>query len=103
MTLGGLGVWMEHSIFTGHIPAFRVRVLDTVGAGDTFTGAFVTRLVGGWGPREAAIFASAAAAIAVTRRGAQAGIPVLGEVEKFLQENALEQSAPHDRPPSARC
>jgi ribokinase len=103
VTLGGLGVWIEHSLFTGHIPAFRVPVLDTVGAGDTFIGAFVTRLAGGAEPREVGIFASAAAAIAVTRRGAQAGIPALGEVEAFFRENiSAEASAPGDHPP-ARC
>ena len=103
VTLGGQGVWVEHSLFTGHIPAFLVPVLDTVGAGDTFIGAFVTRLAGGAGPREAGIFASAAAAIAVTRRGAQAGIPALGEVEAFLRDSASPRASPPGDHPPARC
>jgi ribokinase len=57
--------------------------VDTVGAGDTFIGAFVVRIVEGADVREAAHFGCAAAAIAVTRRGAQTSIPTRVEVEQF--------------------
>ncbi len=85
VTLGANGVWLDTPQFTGHVPGFKVQAVDTVGAGDTFIGAFVTRLVEGTEPREAARFGCAAAAIAVTRRGAQASIPTRVEVEKFLR------------------
>ncbi|MBI3876973.1 MAG: ribokinase [Verrucomicrobia bacterium] len=85
VTLGANGVWLDSQQFTGHVHGFKVRAVDTVGAGDTFIGAFVTRLVEGAEPREAARFGCAAAAIAVTRRGAQASIPTRVEVEKFLR------------------
>jgi ribokinase len=62
------------------------NVLITVGAGDTFIGAFVTRLVEGAAAQEAARFSCAAAALAVTRRGAQAGIPFRAEVEEWLRD-----------------
>ncbi len=81
VTLGADGVWLDTPEFAGHIPGVRVQAVDTVGAGDTFIGAFVTRLVEGAEAREAARFACAAAAIAVTRRGAQASIPTRAEVE----------------------
>jgi ribokinase len=85
VTLGAEGAWITSSSFTGHILAPKVEALDTVGAGDTFIGAFAARLVEGSGAREAARFACAAAALAVTRRGAQAGIPTRAEVEAFVK------------------
>jgi len=84
VTLGANGVWLDTPEFTGHVPGFKVKAVDTVGAGDTFIGAFVARLVDGTGVREAARFACAAAALAVTRRGAQASIPTRSEVEEWL-------------------
>jgi ribokinase len=86
ITLGPDGAWLEMDSFTGHVPAFKVEAIDTVGAGDTFTGAFVTRLVEGAAPRDAARFGCAAAALSVTRRGAQAGIPLRAEVEAWLRD-----------------
>jgi ribokinase len=88
VTLGAQGVWLATKDFTGHVPAFAVTALDTVGAGDAFIGAFAARIVEGADVREAARFGCAAAAIAVTRRGAQASIPSRAEVEKFLASNA---------------
>jgi len=84
ITLGVNGVWLDTPQHRHHLPAFKVEAVDTVGAGDTFIGAFVTKLVEGADAREAARFGCAAAAIAVTRRGAQASIPTRAEVEKFL-------------------
>jgi ribokinase len=69
---------------TNRVPAFAVDAIDTVGAGDCFNGAFAVALLEGRDPRDAAQFASAAAAISVTRRGAQASMPSRSEVESFL-------------------
>ena len=85
VTLGEAGVWLETPDFTGHVPGFTVSSVDSVAAGDTFIGAFITRLVEGADPRDAARFACAAAAISVTRRGAQASIPLRSEVEAWLR------------------
>lgn len=69
------------------IPGFRVEVTDTTAAGDTFNGALVTGLLEDL-PLESAIkFAHAAAAISVTRFGAQTSIPTREEVEEFLVKN----------------
>lgn len=84
ITLGNSGAWLDTPSFTGHVPAFAVEAVDTVGAGDTFIGAFVSRLVEGATPLEATRFGCAAAALAVTRRGAQAGISTRAEAETFL-------------------
>jgi len=86
VTLGAAGVWIEAAEFFGHVPGFAVRAVDTVAAGDTFIGAFVTRLVEGADPRDAARFACAAAAISVTRPGAQASVPRRSEVDAWLRE-----------------
>ena len=85
ITLGSRGAWLHSKSFTGHIPGLAVRAVDAVGAGDTFIGAFVTRLVEGAAPRDAAHFACAAAAMAVTRHGAQAAIPWRAEVNAFVK------------------
>lgn len=86
VTLGANGLWLDTASYLGHIASFSVGAVDTVGAGDTFIGAFVTRLTEGVKPEEAARFGCAAAAIAVTRRGAQASIPIRTEVEGFLTQ-----------------
>ena len=78
----------------GWVPAFKADVIDTVGAGDCFNGAFAVGLLEGPGmlladkdPWAAARFASAAAAISVSRRGAQASMPSRAEVEEFLAKH----------------
>jgi len=57
------------------IPAFGVRAVDTVGAGDTFVGALAAALAAGVPAAEAVRAAAAAGATAATRPGAQAGMP----------------------------
>jgi ribokinase len=87
VTLGANGLWLDTGSYTGHIASFAVEAVDTVGAGDTFIGTFVARLTEGAKPPEAARFGCAAAAIAVTRRGAQASIPTRVEVDDFLRQH----------------
>jgi ribokinase len=67
-------------------PAFRVKALDTTGAGDTFLGYFLARIDLGAPVDEALAIAMAAAAIQVTRVGAVAAIPELSEVLAFQAE-----------------
>ena len=69
------------------VPSFPVEAVDTVGAGDCFNGAFAVALLEGLEPWAAARFASAAAAISVTRKGAQAAMPSRAEVDAFLAEH----------------
>jgi len=72
----------------GWVPPFKVQAIDTVAAGDCFNGAFAVGLLEGRDPLAAARFANAAAAICVTRRGAQASMPMRAEVDKFLEEQS---------------
>jgi ribokinase len=69
------------------VPAFKADVIDTVGAGDCFNGAFAVGLLEGLDPWAAARFASAAAALSVSRRGAQASMPSRAEVDEFLAKH----------------
>jgi len=87
ITLGAAGVWVDSDEFLGHLPGFRVAVVDTVGAGDAFMGAFVSRLIAGDPVYEAAVFGMAAGALAVTRPGAQSGLPTASEVREFLRDH----------------
>lgn len=83
-TLGARGscVWSAD----GHRvqPAFPVASVDTTAAGDTFCGALAAALVRGEALPQALRFASAAAALATTRAGAQASVPDRAEVEHLL-------------------
>ncbi len=67
-------------------PGFRVQAIDTIAAGDTFNGALVTALLEGTALPEAIRFAHAAAAIAVTRKGAQPSVPWRTEIDEFLAQ-----------------
>jgi ribokinase len=69
------------------IPAFTVTSVDTTAAGDAFAGAFAVALMRGSNPREAVRFASAVAAISVTRHGAQPSMPTNPEVLSFLNDH----------------
>jgi sulfofructose kinase len=66
------------------MPAFAVEAVDTLGAGDTFHGAFALALAEGRDIQAAMRFAAAAAAIKCTRFGGIEGAPLRGEVEAFL-------------------
>ncbi|WP_163971160.1 ribokinase [Oceanobacillus halotolerans] len=72
------------------IPSFQVEVRDTTGAGDTFNGALARSLGEGASLKEAIYKANAAAAISVTKVGAQGGMPTKEEVEKFIKEQNQE-------------
>ena len=86
VTLGGQGAWLQMAEWVGHVPTLPVQPVDTTAAGDTFIGAFVARRGEGVGVREAARFACAAAAISVTRHGAQPSVPTRAEVLAALYE-----------------
>jgi len=75
ITLGAQGVLAAYDDELRHYPAQKVKPVDTTGAGDTFVGGFGAALAGGAAPDEAIRFGQAAAAIAVTREGAQDAIP----------------------------
>ncbi|MGF1815471.1 ribokinase [Vibrio splendidus] len=87
ITLGAKGVWVSDEESKGELIAgFRVEATDTTAAGDTFNGALVTGLLEDMPLERAIKFAHAAAAISVTRFGAQTSIPSRAETDAFLSE-----------------
>lgn len=82
-TLGEAGALLVTGETAQVIPTLRVRAVDTTAAGDTFNGAFVTALAEGKSEAEAIAFGNRAAAISVTRKGAQTSIPTRKEVEEY--------------------
>jgi ribokinase len=67
-------------------PARRVTAVDTTAAGDAWNGAFAVALAEGRSIADAGLFATAAATVSVTRKGAQPGMPTRREVESFLAD-----------------
>lgn len=86
VTDGGDGVYSNWQGRITHHPAFAVEQVDTLGAGDTWHGAFAFALCDGLSQLDAIRFASAAAAIKVTRIGGPLGAPTKPEVLAFLKE-----------------
>jgi ribokinase len=96
VTLGARGCCARESGRLLLQPAFRVQPIDTTGAGDTFCGALVAALSRAAALPAALRFASAAAAIASTRLGAQSSIPARTEVEAFLYSRDPAAEGQHD-------
>lgn len=86
ITLGSRGVWLSEQGNGQRIAGFRVQAVDTIAAGDTFNGALVTALLEGQTLAKAVRFAHGAAAIAVTRAGAQPSVPWRHEIDDFLAQ-----------------
>ena len=85
VTLGATGALAATRDGGGHLaPAPKVEPVDTVGAGDCFCGAMSVAMADGEPMPAALRFATHAAAIAVTRHGAQASMPYLDEVRALL-------------------
>jgi len=85
LKLGSRGVYLaDYDGLDRQIDAFPVRAVDTTAAGDAFNGAFATALMLGNKSIESARFATAAAAISVTRAGAQPSLPNMEEVLQML-------------------
>ena len=66
-------------------PAFRVQAVDTTSAGDTFVGALAVAVCSSMEMEAALAFAAMAAALAVTKTGAQPSIPTLREIQEFAK------------------
>ncbi len=88
ITLGEQGVYVEAPRVHAHVPAFPVRAVDTTAAGDVFNGVLAVALAEGKPLLEAVRFANAAAAISVTRLGAQPSAPTRAEIEQFLKQHS---------------
>jgi ribokinase len=85
-TLGPAGAFLLSEDYTGMISAPKVKAVDSTAAGDTFSGAFAVAVGNGYRIENAVRFANFAAALSVTRFGAQNSIPAEKEVLEFLEK-----------------
>jgi ribokinase len=83
VTLGAQGSLFANGARSQHFPAPTVQAVDTTAAGDTFVGGFAAALAEGKSESDAIRFGQLAAALSVTRAGAQPSIPTLTDVQGF--------------------
>jgi len=84
ITLGKKGALVSTSEYTELVPGFQLETVDTTAAGDVFNGTLCVTLANGKSLLEATRFANAAAALSVTKLGAQRSIPNAQEISTFL-------------------
>lgn len=95
ITLGKKGAWVSQinafqEIKGELIPGYRVKAIDTIGAGDTFNGVLVTALLEGKSLLQSVRLAHAAGALAVTKKGAYPAIPWREAIDQFYLQNSIE-------------
>lgn len=91
LTFGKKGAYFSYAGQTIFQPAFQVKTIDSTGAGDTFTGFFITEFLKNKDPKAALRYASAAAALSVGKKGASSSIPANAEVQEFLERVGIGQ------------
>ncbi len=89
VTLGANGALVVTHESTAHIPSFKVNVVDTTAAGDSFIGGFAAKLMESGSLladsiQSAVRYGCACGALAATKFGAQPSLPTKEEVEKFI-------------------
>jgi len=87
ITMGSRGVYAASADLRELIPAFEVEAVDTTAAGDVFSGALAVALAEGMSLTKAALFANAAAALSVTKMGAQPSAPHRAEIDDLLRRD----------------
>jgi ribokinase len=92
ITLGARGAFVAGAESRGLAPGFSVHAVDSTGAGDVFNGALAVALGEGKDIWDAVNFANAAAAISVTKLGAQPSIPRRKEIDRFLSGHTPSQA-----------
>ena len=84
--MGAKGAFFDGPEVSGFVPAFKVKAIDTVAAGDAFNAGLAVALVEGKNIPEAVRWGAAAGAIATTRQGAMPAMPYRDELLKLLDE-----------------
>ena len=84
--LGSRGAFMRYGEDRAYQEAFRVRVVDTTGAGDAFNAGFVAALCNGKSREEGLLWGTGVAALKIQSKGARAGLPTLKDLTAFLHE-----------------
>ncbi len=89
VTDGAKGVWHLEGAKAVHTPAFHINVVDTLGAGDIWHGAFAMHLAEGFSDQQSIVFANAVSALKCTRFGGRKGTPSRDEVMAFLASQGV--------------
>lgn len=92
ITLGKRGsiTWADGAVFRQS--AFKVKAVDTTGAGDVFHGGYIYGLLEGWDIKKTVEFASAFAALKCLKPGGRSGIPTLSRTLKFIKATSKSRS-----------
>uniref|UniRef100_A0A832I7X0 Ribokinase n=1 Tax=Pseudothermotoga hypogea TaxID=57487 RepID=A0A832I7X0_9THEM len=90
LKMGDKGCYFTGKLGTFRVDAFKVNAVDSTAAGDVFNAAFAVWFERSKDVQKSLMFAAAAAAISVTRFGAQSSIPTFEEVLNFLKERRIE-------------
>jgi ribokinase len=85
VTLGAQGALLVTEERVAHVPARKVKAVDTTAAGDAFIGGLAAALVNGFPLEEAVRYATCSGALAVTKFGAQTSLPSAEDVEAFYK------------------
>ena len=88
LTLGESGLVTANDGCVWHDEPFKVNVVDSTGAGDSFLGGLVASLQRGIGLEEAVIHANASGALAASKTGAQPALPTWSETEDFIKKSS---------------
>jgi ribokinase len=88
ITLGANGALLHNRDQSVHVPTYKVKVVETTGAGDAFNGAFAVAIGEGRAPVEATRFACACAALSVTKAGTAPSMPVRGEIDALVAKRS---------------
>lgn len=82
---GAEGAYIATKHGIEHVPGYKVKAVDTTAAGDTFNAGFAAGLAMGWNVKDSVKLANAAGALAVTKLGAQSGMPTLKEAKALME------------------
>jgi len=92
VTMGAEGALIAGAGKMAHVPAFKVSVVDTTGAGDAFMGGLSYGLLQNWDHRRVGLFANACAAICCTKVGARA-MGTRNEVVALIKSQRPEEAS----------
>jgi ribokinase len=91
LTLGERGAILAEKDHFVQIPGYRVDVVDTTAAGDAFCAALATQFASGHSMEESIAFANSAGALATTILGAEPAMPLMGDIQLFIQNHPTLQ------------
>ncbi len=89
LKLGNRGCLVENEGQLGYVPSIAVQALDTTGAGDAFTAAYLAARVWGWSKNECGLLANAAGAAATLTRGAGEKLPTMASLRELMAGSHL--------------